>query len=151
MSASNHIDDTLLDELDASVTMLGRLFTARHGEMMCESRLTMGQALTLRILGEQDGLKVGELAAILGIKPPAASALVEALERASNIRREHDPDDRRISRIHLTDTGREALAESERERRHHMRHYVTALTRDDVENLIRIHRKLIQSLVADNS
>lgn len=152
MSSSNdHIDDALLDELDASVSMLGRLFSARHGEMCSEPSVTMSQALTMRVLAEQDGLKIGELAALMGIKAPAASSLVEAMERGGLISREHDPDDRRISRIHLTEQGREALTASERFRREHMRRYVSVLTREDVEDILRVHRKLIESLVSESS
>lgn len=145
------IDDALLDELDASVAMLGRLFAARHGEMCCESALTMAQSLTLRVLAEQDGMRIGDLAGILGIKAPAASALIDALERGGHVSREHDANDRRVSRIHLTEQGRAALVDAERERRHYMRKYVSALSRRDVQDLIRIHRTLIESLVSESS
>lgn len=141
--------DGLLDELDATVTMLGRLFSARHGEMCCESGLSAAQVLTLRVLAEVGPSKIGEIATALGIKAPAASALVDSLDRAELIEREIDPDDRRVTRVSVTDRGRDELAATEAERREHMRRYMSVLSEDDVRTLIRIQRALIDAMTSD--
>lgn len=142
--------DRLIDDLDASVSMLGRLFTARHGEMCCESGLSSAQLLLMRALGEIDRpLKVSDVASALGVKAPAASTMVEGLERKGMLARQSDPDDRRVSLLSLTDAGRDALAEAEEERREHLRRYASILSEEDIRTLVRIHKTLIDAMVAE--
>lgn len=57
-------------------------------------------------------LRVGDLARALCITAGAASKLVDRVEAAGLIRRELDADDRRASRVALTDTGRRLLADA---------------------------------------
>ncbi len=59
----------------------------------------------------RDGsLRVGDLAQALRITVGGTSKLVDRIERAGLIRREPDPDDRRASRVALTDAGKRKLA-----------------------------------------
>jgi DNA-binding MarR family transcriptional regulator len=141
--------DELADELDSTVVTLGRLFSARHGEMCSESGLSASQMLTLRVLGEAGPMKISDLAMHVGVKAPAASAMVDALDKRGHIRREADVDDRRVTLVRLTDEGAAELAAVEAERREHMRRYLSVLSEDDVSALIRIHRKLIDAMTSD--
>ena len=147
--STNQVPDELLNELDASMNMLGRLFSARHSERCSDSGLTMPQMLTLRILAEIGPTRIGELAVALGVKAPATSALVEHLERAGLLGRESDPDDRRVSLVHITEKGSAELHSAEAERRDHMRRYVSILAEEDIRTLVRINRTLIEAMVAE--
>lgn len=148
---ADQLPDQLLDDLDATVSQLGRLFTARHGELCCEGALSMPQMMALRAIHEHGSVKVGDIAAALGVKAPAASALVDGLEKAGYVDRDHDPDDRRVSLLKLTSVGTYALGEAESERRHYMQRYTQVLTEEDITNLIRIHRKLIDAMLAERA
>ncbi len=143
------LSDSLLDELDASVMMLGRLFASRHAGSCSEAVVSMPQMMMLRVLHEAGPMRVGALAATLGIKAPATSALVEALEERGLIGRSSDPEDRRASLIHLTADGLTELERVERVRRAHMRRYAELLGEEDVRALIRIHRTLIEAMVSE--
>ena len=57
-------------------------------------------------------LRVGDLARALRITVGATSKLVDRIEAAGLIRRELDADDRRVSRLVLTTTGRHKLADA---------------------------------------
>jgi DNA-binding MarR family transcriptional regulator len=57
-------------------------------------------------------LRVGDLARALRITVGAASKLVDRVDAAGLIRRELDAEDRRASRVVLTDAGRRRLAEA---------------------------------------
>jgi DNA-binding MarR family transcriptional regulator len=67
---------------------------------------------SLDIVGHSpDGaLRIGDLAQALRITVGGASKLADRIERAGLIRREPDPDDRRASRVALTESGRRTLA-----------------------------------------
>src|SRR4051812_46785652 len=61
--------------------------------------------------GSSDGsVRIGDLARALRITVGAASKLVDRIEAAGLIRRELDADDRRASRVALTDAGTQILA-----------------------------------------
>ena len=61
----------------------------------------------------RDGsLRVGDLARALRITVGATSKLVDRIEAAGLIRRELDADDRRASRVALTDAGKRKLADA---------------------------------------
>ncbi|MFN8488297.1 MAG: MarR family transcriptional regulator [Caldilineaceae bacterium] len=55
-------------------------------------------------------LRIGDLARSLRITVGATSKLVDRIEAAGLLRRELDADDRRASRVALTEAGRQALA-----------------------------------------
>ncbi len=57
------------------------------------------------------GLRVGDLAAWLGVKPPTVTQLVDALESRGLVERFADSDDRRAIRVRLSAEGRH-MAES---------------------------------------
>lgn len=55
------------------------------------------------------GVRIGDLAQALRITVGGTSKLADRIERAGLIRREPDPDDRRASRVSLTESGRRML------------------------------------------
>lgn len=138
--------DELADELDATVMMLGRLFSARHGEMCGECGLSPAQIMTLRLIGEAGPIRISDLAAHAGVKAPAASAMVDALDKRGFIRREIDAEDRRVTLVSLTAAGAAELVAAERERREHMARYLSVLSAEDITAMIRINRKLIDAM-----
>jgi DNA-binding MarR family transcriptional regulator len=96
-------------------------------------------------------VKTGDLAAVLGVKAPATTSLVDTLERDGLVSREHATDDRRVTFVQLTDKGRVALESAETQRREHMRHYMSSLSEEDIRTLIRIHRTLIESMLSQEA
>lgn len=84
----------------------------RHIEQQTEQRagISAAQAGALFILQKQDGALSGELAAALDIAPSAMTGLADRMARAGLIERRTDALDRRINRLWLTDSGRDAAA-----------------------------------------
>ncbi|KRR08058.1 MarR family transcriptional regulator [Bradyrhizobium jicamae] len=76
------------------------------------SAVTATQAGLLFILGQRDGVLMGEAGAALDLGPPGISGLVDRMTAANLIRRRADPDDGRAWRLWLTPAGRDAIAES---------------------------------------
>lgn len=70
-----------------------------------EDGLTIPQMRLLWALRDDDGLPVGALAEHLGVNPSTITGHVDRLVRQDLVRREEDPNDRRIVRNYLTDTG----------------------------------------------
>ena len=66
-----------------------------------------GQAGCLWALGAREGISQRELADMVQLSPPTVTAMLQKMERAGLIRREADGGDQRITRLYLTDPGRE--------------------------------------------
>ena len=77
-----------------------------------DSGVTAAQSGLLFILGQRDGVLMGEAGAALDLGPPGISGLVDRMAAANLIRRRADPEDGRAWRLWLTPTGRAALAQS---------------------------------------
>ncbi|MFE0427602.1 MarR family winged helix-turn-helix transcriptional regulator, partial [Streptomyces sp. NPDC058953] len=72
--------------------------------------ITPAQSRLLRTLAHDERApRMADLAARLEVVPRAVTSLVDGLEAAGRVRRAPDPDNRRVKRIELTDTGRATL------------------------------------------
>ena len=76
------------------------------------SGVTAAQSGLLFVLGQRDGVLMGEAGAALDLGPPGISGLVDRMTAANLIKRRADPDDGRAWRLWLTPAGRTALAEA---------------------------------------
>jgi MarR family transcriptional regulator, multiple antibiotic resistance protein MarR len=86
-----------------------RLYNALNDRLRAQHGLTAGQFEFLRAIGDDDGCRVGDLAAGFAITTGAASKNVDRLEAAGWIRRAPHPSNRRSSVLVLTDAGRAVL------------------------------------------
>src|SRR5688572_1971000 len=77
-----------------------------------QSGVTATQSGLLFVLGQRDGVLMGEAGAALDLGPPGISGLVDRMTTANLIKRRADPDDGRAWRLWLTSSGRTALAQS---------------------------------------
>lgn len=144
-------NDALLEELDATTLMLGRQMAARHSQLSEGMPLSSAQLLLMFLLEHGGPQRAGDLAAALGVKAPAMTATLDALEKDGYIRREHATGDRRVITITLTDSGAEVLGIAKSRRREHMRVLTAGLDTADVEALIRIQRRIIDALMSPST
>lgn len=145
------VSDELLSELEDTTVRLARLISSRHGtgeHHSCEDWLNPTQMMLLRAIDTHGELRMAEVATLLAVKPPAASAVVDGLERQGYLDRTVSVDDRRVTLVCITDEGRRALEHTESTRRRHMRHFVSLLAPDDIATMIRIQQTIIDAIDA---
>lgn len=70
-----------------------------------------GQAALLMKLNKENGLSQKEIADRLTVKPATITVMLQRMEKTNYIIREKDDIDKRISRIFITDKGREVCDE----------------------------------------
>lgn len=87
--------------------------TSARSAQACSSY--RGQGLVLRLLKEQPELSRRELESRLDISRQALTELLQKMERSGHIIRRHDPRDRRVVLIRLTQKGRAAAEETDAE------------------------------------
>lgn len=85
---------------------LAHCYFLKTYNLISEMGLYPGQIGLIRQLMKQDGLSQRELAAKIHIKPPTAAVSIKRLEKNGILERKSDQNDQRISRIYLTEKGK---------------------------------------------
>jgi DNA-binding MarR family transcriptional regulator len=117
------------------------LFDAALGNLL-EVDITMAQLKALAVIGRQQNCTIGMLSEQLGIKPPAASLLVDKLVRASLASRRSDPLDGRRVIVHPTAHGTALVNRIRHGAQARLERWVRQLGDDDLAALHRGSRAL---------
>lgn len=78
----------------------------KAGELLSAIDLHVGQEMFLLQLWKRDGLTHSELADGLGVEPATITRMLDRMEHSGLVQRDKDLEDRRVSRVFLTQTGR---------------------------------------------
>lgn len=70
-----------------------------------------GQLPVLKLVSEREGISPRALADAIHIKPPTVTVTVQRLEKAGLVYKKADPVDQRVSRIYLTEKGKDIQKE----------------------------------------
>ena len=97
--------------------------------------LTFGQLRLLFLLRRADGAAMSRIAEWLDVGLPAASGVIDRLERHGLVARRHRSDDRRIVECHLTDAGRRLIDEIAGMRSETLRRILRVLADDELSTL----------------
>ncbi|MCK7622482.1 MarR family transcriptional regulator [Streptomyces sp. RS10V-4] len=136
-------DDTVL-QLVISLHRLTR--SLRRSATAGSIQLT--HIAVLALLSQRGPSRIGEIAQWVPCSQPTATAVVLGLESAGLVRREADPEDRRASRVLLTDQGTAALADVARGEAQVLARRLAALRPDEVRRLAEVEpllRRLAES------
>lgn len=94
-----------VNTINASFIRMVHMYSALNYRAFSKLGIHPGQLPVLKIVSEQEGISLRELASLLHIKPPTVTVTVQRLEKAGMVRRETDLSDQRINRIYLTEKG----------------------------------------------
>lgn len=98
-----HTDDSLLEFLLGQII---RQHFIRMHYLLSKVGLHRGQPPVLFMLWEKDGLTQKEIAKDSKLKPSTVTVILRRMEKAGFIKREIDPIDMRVSRVYLTEKGK---------------------------------------------
>jgi DNA-binding MarR family transcriptional regulator len=150
-TAAYHHSDEALDELFLTMVQLGRTVVKQYIAPGESGGHGLPRHMALRAIAGMGDCKAGDIAQLLGIKAPAASALIDGLEREGLVVREHSVEDKRVVLIRPTEAGLTALKRFEERRRAVMRERLGVLSDEDVAALIRIQKTLIGAMADGGS
>jgi DNA-binding MarR family transcriptional regulator len=94
------------DSLGYVINRVARSFAQELAGELRQRGIGIGQWAVLLFLWARDGMSQAELARVVAIEPPTMVRTIDRMVRDGLVTRAPDPEDRRISRIHLTDHGR---------------------------------------------
>ena len=98
--------------LPALVTVAMRLVGAFIGSTVQGTGISPAGLGVLRLLAARDGLKSSEVAARGWWTPGTVTSVVDTLVRDGYVERRREAADRRVVRLHITDTGRQKVEEA---------------------------------------
>ncbi len=101
------------ESMDMLLANICHLHHMRVHQLIEALGLYRGQPPVLRALWKQEGLTQTELAEQMKITPATMTKMLQRMEKAGFIRRKIDAGDQRISRVYLTDVGREVQKDVE--------------------------------------
>jgi len=116
----------LADELLVIVTRL-----ARRLRRLADDGISPTMRSILNTLEKHGPLTHGDLAQAERVKPPTITAAVDRLEQDGLVVRERCDQDRRVTRVQITDVGRDLLDQGRRQRTAYLERRLRALSADD--------------------
>jgi len=105
---SQQLESESLDQLLAQIC---RLKHARVRALLETLGLYEGQPSMLRVLWAEEGLTHGDLARRLRVQPATITKMIQRMQKAGFVERRPDPEDERVSRVYLTESGRAVQAD----------------------------------------
>lgn len=78
----------------------------KAGELLAELDLHVGQEMVLHQLWQNDGQNQSELSFCLGVEPATVTRVLDRMSRAGLLERRKNSEDRRVTKIWLTENGR---------------------------------------------
>nr|WP_316655807.1 MarR family transcriptional regulator [uncultured Gellertiella sp.] len=101
--------DTVVAELPQAITQAARSMRTALSRNLLDAGLYAGQDGVMRALAGEDGLTPGGLAQRLGVKAPTMTRTVGRMEQQGFVERRADDEDQRLTKVYLTETGRNSL------------------------------------------
>ena len=89
-----------------------RLYHYKMHKLLEEINLYPGQPPLLFALNKEDGQSQRELAEKLNVKPSTMTVMLGRMEKGNLVERKQDLDDQRVSRVYLTEEGKEICEKS---------------------------------------
>lgn len=109
-------------------------------------RLLLRLFMTER-MGDTEGLKPTDLSHSQRVSKNTISSLLRGLEEQGLVQRTLDPNDLRIFRIQLTDTGREMIVQNAPKRIEYFNEMLSELAPGEIKQLLCLLEKLNRSLI----
>lgn len=101
---------------DPLPTDFARLYLRLHRVMdraMAEQGASLAKSKLLLFVARQGSARAADIADVFGHAPRTVTEAIDNLERDGLVRRDPDPDDRRVKRVSVTPAGHDAVAATE--------------------------------------
>lgn len=92
---------------------VGRAYMNHASKVFGEFGLHKSQPPILFHLSQNDGMSQKQLTENIGVSPASINTMIKRMERAGFVKRRRDTEDERISRVHLTQAGRQIITQVE--------------------------------------
>jgi MarR family transcriptional regulator, organic hydroperoxide resistance regulator len=134
------IDPLSADVADAFLQIANRQRQILHSSLGKQG-FNPGQAICLKALADNDGATQSQIGEAMNLTRPSVTRILQRMERGGLVHRVADPVDQRVTRVYVTDTGREAIGSLRAGFAEYVSRTVALLPEDDRRELSRILRR----------
>jgi DNA-binding MarR family transcriptional regulator len=128
------------------IAQVGTAHCSRAYKLLSIIGIHVGQEMVLQYLWQEDQLTQSQLAEKIGVKLQTIHKMVRRMENNGLVTKRTDDQDRRVSRIHLTDRGREMQAVTEDAWEQLEQETLTDFSAEEIYILRRLLEKLKENL-----
>ncbi|ASW07655.1 MarR family winged helix-turn-helix transcriptional regulator [Rhizobium sp. 11515TR] len=143
----DHQDYTLAD-LSPALTQAARSMRTVMTRSLTASGLYAGQDGVILALAANDGLPAGTLAQKLGVKAPTMTRTIGRMEAQGFVERRPDADDARLTKVYLTEAGRNSVSEIESSAASCDELATRGFSEKDIRSLVRLLKTIEHNLQA---
>ena len=143
----DHRDYTLAD-LSPALTQAARSMRTAMTRSLTASGLYAGQDGVILALAANDGLPAGSLAQKLGVKAPTMTRTIGRMEAQGFVERRPDAEDARLTKVYLTETGRNSVSEIESSAASCDELATRGFSEKDIRSLVRLLKTIENNLQA---
>lgn len=143
----DHRDYTLAD-LSPALTQAARSMRTVMTRSLTASGLYAGQDGVILALAASDGLPAGTLAQKLGVKAPTMTRTIGRMEAQGFVERRPDADDARLTKVYLTEAGRNSVSEIESSAASCDELATRGFSEKDIRSLVRLLKTIEHNLQA---
>ncbi|MDG2244581.1 MAG: MarR family transcriptional regulator [Rhodospirillaceae bacterium] len=134
------------DALGYQIGLLGRLFDRALESELTAFGVLPGQFPALVMLYQKDGLTQADLCQRINVEQPTMANTLNRMERDGLVQRVADPDDKRRTRIHLTDRAKEFKTELMIKARQVPAQAMTGMNTTDQDRVFHLIGQMIDNL-----
>ncbi|NLR99564.1 winged helix-turn-helix transcriptional regulator [Rhizobium sp. P38BS-XIX] len=143
----DHRDYTLAD-LSPALTQAARSMRTVMTRSLTASGLYAGQDGVILALAATDGLPAGSLAQKLGVKAPTMTRTIGRMEAQGFVERRPDAEDARLTKVYLTEAGRNSVSEIESSAASCDELATRGFSEKDIRSLVRLLKTIESNLQA---
>lgn len=144
--ANKKKDLVSLSELSPVLTQAARSMRTALSRSLAEAGLYAGQDGVILQLEAEPGLTPGQLAQRLGVKAPTMTRTIGRMEAQGFLERRADGSDARLTKIHLSETGRQSVERIHQAITDCSAQAIQGFSDKDVRNLVKLLKSLDRNL-----
>lgn len=137
------------DSIGTWLIRLMHSYSSANYKKFTELGVHPGQLPVLKGISEKEGINLRTLADTIHIKPPTVTVTVQRLEKAGLVYKQPDADDQRVSRLYLTEKGREVHTELIRLVEENDERMIRGFSPEEIALLRSFLKRMVENLPGD--
>ncbi len=139
----------VMADIPQAITQAARSMRTVLSRNLLEAGLYAGQDGVMLALAGEDGLTPGGLAQRLGVKAPTMTRTIGRMEAQGFLVRRADGADQRLTKVYLTDTGRERLETISRSVENCTAQALSGFSGKEMRNLLKLLKAVDENLKSE--
>jgi MarR family transcriptional regulator, organic hydroperoxide resistance regulator len=127
----------LINQITEMQARFGHTFGRHPTQHLMSLGLTMPQLKSLMSIVQNERTTSKKLADIMGVTPPNITGVVERLVQQGMVRREANPEDRRVEFLEATEAGKKVVTNLRESTQEHMQKLLSQLDEEELECLLK--------------